>query len=77
MRTTVDLPDPLYRRLKVQAAKEGKTLRALLIRYLEEGLARSRSTSPKCLPQIPEAGRRIPPLSHADLWALLEDHGPS
>jgi len=40
MRTTLDLPDPLYQRLKLQAAKEGKTLRELVIRYLEEGLRR-------------------------------------
>lgn len=75
MRTTLDLPDPLYRRLKLQAAREGKTLRELVIRYLEEGLRRGESPGPRPLPRVPEAGRRIPVRTHEELWALLEDEG--
>lgn len=41
MRTTLDLPDPLYRRLKLKAAQEGKTLKEVVVRLLEEGLART------------------------------------
>ena len=75
MRTTLDLPDPLYRRLKLQAAREGKTLRELVIRYLEEGLRRGESPGPRPLPQVPRAGRRIPACTHEELWALLEEEG--
>ena len=75
MRTTLDLPDPLYRRLKFQAAKEGKTLRELVIRYLEEGLRRGGSPGPRPLPRVLEAGRRIPVRTHEELWALLEEEG--
>ncbi|WP_022798614.1 hypothetical protein [Thermus islandicus] len=75
MRTTLDLPDPLYRRLKLQAAREGKTLRELVIRYLEEGLRRGGSPGPRPLPRVPEAGRRIPVRTHEELWALLEEEG--
>jgi hypothetical protein len=32
MRTTVDIPDPIYRELKSQAALEGKTVKELLLR---------------------------------------------
>ncbi|KGQ21921.1 hypothetical protein [Thermus filiformis] len=67
MRTTLDLPDPLYRRLKLKAAQEGKTLREVVVRLLEEGLART-SPGPRPLPQIQEAGRRIPAGTHAELW---------
>lgn len=68
MRTTLDLPDPLYRRLKLQAAQEGKTLRELIVGYLEEGLRRRVGEgSPRPLPSVPEAGRRLRPLSHAEL----------
>ncbi len=78
MRTTLDLPDPLYRRLKIKAAQEGKTLREVVVRLLEEGLGRaSHPPGPRPLPKIPEAGRRIPPRTHAELWDLLEDHGPA
>jgi hypothetical protein len=75
MRTTLDLPDPLYRRLKLQAAKEGKTLRELVIRYLEEGLRRGGSPGPRPPPQVLEAGRRIPVRTHEELWSLLEEEG--
>lgn len=33
-----DLPDDLHRALKIRAAEEGVTLRALVIRLLTEGL---------------------------------------
>ncbi len=71
----MDLPDPLYRRLKLQAAREGKTLRELVIRYLEEGLRRGGSPEPRPLPRVPEAGRRIPVRTHEELWGLLEEEG--
>jgi hypothetical protein len=75
MRTTLDLPDPLYRRLKLQAAREGKNLRELVIRYLEEGLRRGGSPRPRPLPRVHEAGRRIPVRTHEELWGLLEEEG--
>jgi plasmid stability protein len=32
MRTTVDLPDEMYRRLKVKAAQEGQSVRQIVLR---------------------------------------------
>jgi len=32
MRTTVDIPEPLYRRLKARAASEGSSAKALILR---------------------------------------------
>jgi hypothetical protein len=32
MRTTVDIPDPLYRRLKTRAATEGSSAKELILR---------------------------------------------
>ena len=32
MRTTVDIPDPVYRELKSRAALEGKTVKELILR---------------------------------------------
>ena len=40
MKTTVDLPDTLYRRAKIRAAERGTTLRALLVESLDEHLSR-------------------------------------
>ena len=35
MRTTVDIPDAVYRRLKTRAASEGTSVRALILRGAE------------------------------------------
>jgi predicted DNA-binding ribbon-helix-helix protein len=38
MRTTLELPDPLFKHLKAMAALEGRTLRELVITLVERGL---------------------------------------
>ena len=38
MRTTLELPDPLFARLKARAAREQITLKQLLQSYVEQGL---------------------------------------
>ncbi|MFB3924150.1 MAG: hypothetical protein ACE145_20705 [Terriglobia bacterium] len=42
MRTTVDIPDPIYRHLKAKAAREGRSVRELILRGTEREL-RSRA----------------------------------
>ena len=39
MRTTVDIPDGLYRRLKARAASEGRTVKALILAAVDGVLA--------------------------------------
>jgi predicted DNA-binding ribbon-helix-helix protein len=39
MRTTLDLPDPLFKRLKTCAAQEGRTLRDLVLELVEKRLS--------------------------------------
>ena len=38
MRTTLDLPDPLMRKVKVKAASEGRKLKDLVAELIEAGL---------------------------------------
>jgi hypothetical protein len=38
MRTTLDLPDSVFRQLKARAALEGLTLKDLIARYVANGL---------------------------------------
>ena len=38
MRTTVDIPDRMYRQLKSRAAREGSSARALILRGVKEVL---------------------------------------
>lgn len=39
MRTTIDIPDPLYRRIKARAAHEGRSARTLILLAVEQSLA--------------------------------------
>lgn len=81
MRTTVDLPDYLLRRVKARAALDGITLKELIHRFVEQGLRRSAS-SPQGAPdrersELPVArastGRPLLDLTHAELYAVLEE----
>lgn len=38
MRTTIDIPDPLYRELKAKAAREGQSVKELILRAVERQL---------------------------------------
>ena len=54
MRTTVDLPDGLYRRLKARAAREGSSTRALILKGVKEVLKseRRKAGAPVSLPIV-------------------------
>jgi plasmid stability protein len=45
MRTTVDIPDPVYRRLKTRAASEGRSAKELILRGVEQVLKGNRRKS--------------------------------
>ena len=47
MRTTVDIPDALYRQLKGKAANEGRTVKELILRGVEVELKGSQKRRPK------------------------------
>jgi len=38
MRTTIDIPDEIYRKLKVKAAMEGQTVREIVLRGIKREL---------------------------------------
>jgi hypothetical protein len=56
MRTTVDIPDPLYRQLKSAAAIQGCSVKELVLRGVKAELQsrrRNRKSRPAKLPIIP------------------------
>lgn len=78
MRTTLELPDPLFARLKARAASERLTLKQLLRRYVEQGLSaapkrsgltRSATTLPRLEGPVAIEAHQ---LSNAALFELLE-----
>jgi hypothetical protein len=76
MRTTLDLPDELFRQVKAKAALEGTRLKHLLTRYVENGLrqpAHRRSTQRSELPVIKRRGKQIIPNLTAQRQSKLEE----
>jgi hypothetical protein len=78
MRTTLELPDPLFAQLKSRAASERVTLKQLLRSYVEQGLSTASAAS-----QVPRSAAALPrlegplgmaseQLSNASLFELLE-----
>lgn len=54
MRTTVDIPDEMYRQLKSRAAREGRSTRALILNGVREVLKaeRRKAGPPVSLPIV-------------------------
>jgi hypothetical protein len=62
MRTTIDLPDPLFKQIKAQAALRGMKLREFITRCLERALAERSRTSGSYrvkLPLVQGDGKRL------------------
>ncbi|MFI5385469.1 MAG: hypothetical protein ACHQ50_05035 [Fimbriimonadales bacterium] len=77
MRTTIDIPDDLFRRVKAVAALKGITLKNLVRGFIEQGLEHSSSQplpagQKRRIPvSIAPAGREIRNLTNAEIEALL------
>ncbi|HEY5892667.1 MAG TPA: hypothetical protein VIT91_05495 [Chthoniobacterales bacterium] len=59
MKTTIDIPDPLYRQAKIRAVEQGTSLKVILLRGLEHELKAAPT------PAVPEksywANRKLRP----------------
>lgn len=80
MRTTLELPDPLFKHLKARAALEGSTLRDLVVQLVERGLqAADVAAAPAAPAALPSIKLSSPMLlaphefSNASLSALLDE----
>ena len=76
MRTTVDLPEELLRRVKSAAALNGVPLKKFMATLLEKALATpeaaQRMGQHRPVPvKLPKTGRPIPALSNAELDELF------
>ena len=77
MRTTLDLPDELFRALKAQAALEGTTLKDLVEKLMRAGLAaHERGGAPRTPSRLPAAVRggrkKMRAYTNAELAALAD-----
>lgn len=79
MRTTIDLPDELYRSLKARAALSGTTLRVLIVDLVERGLRspdRASTQATRWGPPpvvVPPRGRPIEAVPSARLREIEEE----
>ncbi len=80
MRTTIDLPDDLYRALKARAALSGTTMRQMLMRLIEQGLRQQTAQGPLSPRRrepppvlVPPRGRPIPAVPRAQLLRIEEE----
>lgn len=77
MRTTIDLPDSLFREAKTHAVQSGVKFKDLVAQYIEAGL-RGRDTAPLRREDVPlpvfrrTSGAAIPARSNAELFEILE-----
>jgi hypothetical protein len=78
MRTTLDLPDPTFRKLKAEASLRGLKLKEILCQLIEAGLATRVQDSPEATPRrstLPvirkPTGKKHPALSSDRLDELL------
>lgn len=78
MRTSIDLPDPLYRQLKAFAALQGVPMKDVLIRMVERGLMNpgappEPSPSLRALPVLDgTCSLPVEALTNAGLFELLD-----
>ena len=80
MRTTIDLPEDLFREAKTRAVQQGTTLKNLMTQFILSGLAVQEPSSKLVARRMPPpvAIRRIPgqsprpALSNRDLYAILD-----
>jgi len=73
MRTTVDIPDTLYRELKSRAANEGRSVKELILRGVEQELRgpRKRRTSRVSLPLIASKRPGQLELTNAKIFEII------
>jgi hypothetical protein len=80
MRTTIDLPEDLFREAKTRAVQQGTTLKNLMTQFIQSGLAVQETGSTPVARRMPPpvAIRRIPgqsprpAISNRELYAILD-----
>jgi len=73
MRTTVDIPDTLYRKLKGKAASEGRSVKELILLGVEEHLGQKRRPRGRRvkLPIIPSKRPGTLDLDNAKIYEII------
>lgn len=73
MRTTLDLPDELFKYAKLAAVHEGVPLKTVIARALERGFASLSSASPVCVQEAPPTLLRQSEKPISETWTSVRD----
>jgi len=76
MKTTLMIPDPIYRRLKQRAAAGRRTISSLLAELLDAGL-RAETSKRQALPPLPSfnlGGARVDIADRDALYRAMDEH---
>jgi hypothetical protein len=73
MRTTVDIPDAMYRRLRAKAGKEGRSTRSLILQAIEQAFedAKPANRHMVTLPLVTTKRPRTLYLDNARIYDLI------
>jgi hypothetical protein len=73
MRTTIDIPDAMYRRLKARAAGEGRSAKTLILQGVEQVLKSPRPASgrPVTLPMVKSTRPRSIRIDNARIYDVI------
>ena len=72
MRTTVDIPDPTYRKLKAKAAQQGSSVKRLILRGVDTLLSERRhKTAPVRLPLLRSKEPGTLDLSNEQIYEII------
>ena len=73
MRTTIDIPDAMYRRLKARAAAEGRPAKSLILQGVEQVLAPQKSVGgrPVTLPLVKSRRPGCIRIDHASIYDII------
>jgi len=71
MRTTIDIPTPLFKRAKAAATREGTSLRAIVVRALEALLTQPAAAVKPY--KFEWTGVSLGPISEAEFWEAMHD----
>ena len=71
MKTTLELPDELFRRIKLRAVHRNQKLKDAIAQLLEAGIAVSPSAEPSAQPPQPVRLKKHAPLTIDDIEAAI------
>ena len=71
MKTTLEIPDELMRRVKIRAVQRDQKLKETVAQLLEAGIAATPDGEPPVRPPVPVRLRRRRPLTIVDIEAAI------